>query len=186
MMSNEEKIELLLAHKDFKDLTPKEREFVIEMLGDEATFLAMKKTDKLLANNPKDSLEPDAKILSGLQTKMRTQRAQTSLFNKVLLFNMPAAASFSLVVLSVFISWLIFSKHTEQRITYVNVVQKDTVRIISKDTVFITKTVFRKSKAISSKKPTIIPADSKVYEPAVSVSMKDKEALETLLVSGTE
>jgi hypothetical protein len=187
-METEDRLERLIQSKAWSDLLEGEKEFVLQELGSEASYHAFRKTHLAMATFGKAKLLPDPRVLASLQSKMKQHHEQVSFFNRVFLFKVPAYAVVVLIGFISFFAWLGRS-HPQSMVTESPVIQKDTVYIASApDTVYLTKVIYRN--VYREQKAAVISvvenSDSGNMKSSVGVSMKEKEELYNLLVSGSE
>ena len=181
----EEKLEDLIQNKTWSELTPDEQEMAIKELGSEEKFTAMKNLDAALMSSGKMTVTPDARILHSLKAahSRKFERQSTGIFS----WKMPAIAAAFCVLVAAFTGWY-FGKSSGVVNAPSQIVMKDTVYIVApRDTVFVNRVVYRNriiyKPQEEEKSFTVV---NQTEKPGIGVSMKDKEELERLLVSGTE
>jgi hypothetical protein len=180
---NEEKIERLLQSKNWSELTEDEKALVSQMIGGEEMFASMKKVDTALAALPKYEIRASHKIQSALQQSMRKKHASNSFFAEIFAFRVPAYASAIIAVILSAGIWLLLPAKEKNTITYVTKTERDTVFVTSKpDTILVTKVLY-----LARQEKKEIQSIEKQEAPTVaaSVTMKEKEYLDNLLVSGS-
>jgi hypothetical protein len=185
-MESTERIEELLRTKTWKQLTPEERDLVIQELGSELIFSSMKDTDNLLSGT-RNQITPHWNILPELRTQYRHQYKNASLWNRVFSFPVPAYAMLFLLSIVAFSGWFIGKNANVEQLAIGPVVVKDTVILKTPaDTVYLSRVVYRNRYHIQQ--PTILSVAVRpsIFTDSAGVTMKDKEELDNLLVSGSE
>ncbi|NOT74846.1 MAG: hypothetical protein HOP08_07940 [Cyclobacteriaceae bacterium] len=190
MKSEEEKLEQLVQQKEFDQLTITEKEFVIRMLGSEEEFAAMKSVESKLATGvAKSVIDPDPAVLLSLKSILKEKRQENSIWAKVFSTKVPAYVSALLVIFSLGIGFMI-GLPSGNKIPATSVsaqIKIDTVFITRVDTVIKNQVIYqqvRSSRPSQAKTNVVIP--DRVTALPVGVSMKDKEELNKLLVSGSD
>ena len=183
----EDRIEKLARSKKWSELTEDEKQLVLETFGSEVSYVAFQKTNLALKASKKSELLPEPRVISSLKSKFRSQRENPSVFSRFISLKIPAYAVVLLIAVLTF-----FVRHEpvgKSQVAIQPVVQKDTVYITSApDTVFVTKVLYRnvcrtQSSVITT---TLNNTESLPATSGVGVSMKEKEELDYLLVSGSE
>ncbi|RAW03376.1 hypothetical protein [Pseudochryseolinea flava] len=184
--NNEDKLDELLVSKSYGELTNEEKLFVEEELGSAEQYNAMRKVSLALITSKSD-LSPDPFIVKSLQNKMydhRASKGRSSLFVRAV----PAYATALMIVVASAISWFLASRQMQPIIKIVEVVKHDTLFLKTHaDTIFkdriIYRTILKKERTANN-----IHVANTIETPSsgtTGVSMKEKQDLELLLVSGT-
>jgi hypothetical protein len=185
----EDRIERLLESKTFQQLNEEERMLVLKALGSEEQYNAMRGVTLALITSKVD-LSPDPQTLRSLKNKMDQERINS--WSSVLTFRVPAYAALLLTGVVAALVVLVLSPREKLSARIVEVVKRDTVIVtrVEIDTVYRDRFIYRrvheefptdKNYLRVVKKITIDEAETET-----GVSMKDKQELETLLVSGSE
>jgi hypothetical protein len=180
---NARRIEDLLESRSFHELTIEEREFVLRELGSEEVYASLRKISEALVAEKAD-LSPDPLILAKLHQQLKRTRQEQSLLREIITYKVPAYAVAPLILLMVTVMYLSFDRQPliEKEPVYVSKV--DTVYVASpRDTVVIERVVV-KYQSHPEKKVSDYAVVRNVEE-SEGVSMKDKEELESFLVSGS-
>ncbi len=190
-MKNEDELERLVREKEFGALTESEKKRVLETIGSEEEYEAMRKIELAMSDSSlRSTLEPDKEILRALHHRMRKQRVPFE-WGNILHVKIPAYAA---MLVTISISGLVVALRPQPPAKYVSQqkVESPAIRI---DTVFITKTdtvvrdriVYRQVNLATS--PRALDPSTLVHQKQPSgsgVSMKEKEELNKLLVSGSD
>jgi hypothetical protein len=181
------RMEELLETKSFDELTSSEKEFVLEQLRSEDKYNTLRKISAALVADTA-GLSPDPRILGDLKKALDRKRKSTSIFRQVLGFKVPA---YAVGMLLLFIAWFIglnapqrMSKPPEK-----SVAMNDTIFVKSaSDTVFVERVIVKylEPKAQAPSDFSLVKqevADHQKTSPGVN--MKEKEELESLLVTGS-
>ena len=189
-MDREEKIEKLLETKAFAELTEEERSLVLKELGSEEQYAAMRRVTLALITSKAD-LSPDPEILHSLQRKMTSTSKRFSL-SDIFTFRIPGYASILLIGVTALSTWFFSHEKTFDAPRIVEVLQRDTVFVdrVRTDTIYRTRVIYREARSDHSADKNyfqVVKKEGDTSEPKeLGVSMKDKQELETLLVSGSE
>jgi hypothetical protein len=182
---NARRIEDLLESRSFHELTIEEREFVLRELGSEEVYASLRKISEALVAEKAD-LSPDPLILAKLHQQLKRTRQEQSLLREIITYKVPAYAVAPLILLMVTVMYLSFDRQPLiEKEPYVSKV--DTVYVASpRDTVVIERVVV-KYQSHPEKKVSDYAVVGNVSkdEESEGVSMKDKEELESFLVSGS-
>lgn len=189
---DDDELERLLSAKTFGQLSEDERDFVLKKLGSEEQYAAMRRVTLALITSKAD-LSPDPDILSSLQKRMYEgkQGADFSIA-RLFSFRIPAYASILLIILTAALTWFASRHKVDTTTSFVEVIKRDTVSVINvrTDTVYQTRVIYRRaaSPVVSDKNyfQVVTKESEGVMSAERSVSMKDKQELEMLLVSGSE
>jgi hypothetical protein len=184
-MSKEEKLEQLVREKTWINLTEQEREFIFEELGSEEMFRNLQQLEVNL-NRQADNIFPNKESLQILRSKFREHHNTKSWVQRWITFPTPAYAALSLVVLAVWIGWMLGSASGKSAVVYQQITKIDTVYFASKpDTVFLTKVIY---KNVSPHQAIFTSVDEPMHAVPENhgVSMKEKEELNSFIVSGSE
>jgi hypothetical protein len=183
----EEKIDFLIQTKNWNELTPDEKNLIVKELGSEAAFHAFKEVNAHLADSEKSKFSPDRSVLPALRSRMKQKHSPVPRLKKVLLFPIPGYAFvlFGLAMAFVFQSG---GKHENDSHTTATLIKRDTVYVSSApDTVYINRVVYKK--VFVPQQPDVISVvnnDPQQQNTAIGVTVKEKEELNNLLVSGSE
>jgi hypothetical protein len=176
-----EAFEKLIAQKSYTQLLPAELKMVNQFVADEQEYETLRSSDLAMkawfANNP---VVPNDKTLTNLKLEFnKAHQRQVSLsWWKVSIGYALAALVFGLS------GWWLGQSASEKKAPLTSiekVLVHDTVYVASKpDTIFTEKIIYRDS-------PVILTTTNRQSEPPVvkGVSMKEKEELDKLLVSGS-
>ena len=183
-METSERIDQLIATKNWNELTVDERAFVVDVLGSEEQYRAMRDVHFALLGTPKITTRPSIKTIRNLKTEFKRRRAVAWSPMAFITAEIPAYMGVAIAFGVAMMTWHLGRRSVDPQIKTATVYQVDTVFVASKpDTVFI-------SKIVTVVKQMPVPADIARSEPArekpASVNMKETEALENLLVSGSE
>jgi hypothetical protein len=177
----EEKLESLIQSKSWLELDDDEKTFVIEKIGSEARYDALRKVNRALVTAQKVDLSPDPSTLRDLHERLKQKRQPAF---SLWAYRMPAVASLLLFVLVGAAGWYVGRENSIKATAFI--VKTDTVYLSTPpDTIYINKVVYR-----YVPKPQIEDTKTIIVKNASTgsrgVSMKEKEDLEKLLVSGTD
>ena len=186
-MDTEKKINELAEAKTWQELTAEERMLILKYLGSEEAYQALRKVNAVLGEMKSD-ISPQAKTLATLQHRLReTRKPIRPAAVAILFFKTPAYVSALMILLAMFAGLAIGRRSGSHAVTIQTVHKTDTLIVSSPpDTVVITRVIYRDRPATQ---PVMTVANN---EPArevngpVGVSMKEKEELDNLLVSGSE
>lgn len=185
----EEKLEKLLASKTFDALTPDERRLVFEEIGSEEEYQAMQHVSHAL-DKITDKVVPDREIIGSLQRRMGRNPSR-SILSSLLGTRLPAYATALLIILSSAIAWWAGRNGSSGKPQMVERIRIDTVYLAAKvDTFYRERIIYQEVKRTSPPKQKEIkvagatPDEKNVEE--VGISMKERQELEMLLVSGSE
>jgi len=185
MKTEEEKLEDLVSTKLFANLSAEEKQFVLDMLGSEAQFNALQQIHELLRDRPiAASVEPASRVLTALRRRLRETKNESFVLPAILQFKIPAYAA---LILAVMVGSLTASvsngSSVKQPIVTVSKVERDTIYITNTDTVYRERLLIKYVRVPAPSEPEMVTASSK-SDKILGVSMKDKEELDRLLVSG--
>lgn len=186
-----EKLEQLIQTKAFLELSDAEKEFVLEEFELEERYQAMRKLTPILNEMTLDQEEvkPRPSTLESLKQSLGAEDSTNSVWNKLFAWRVPAYAAVLVVGISCAVTWWLTDQPVIEITEKPLVVNADTVYVTSKpDTIFKEKVVYRFVKMVEkTKTPMQLPDNLTSDKNAVpvGVSMKDKEELEKLLVSGS-
>jgi hypothetical protein len=190
---DDDELERLLSTKSFGQLSEDEKDFVLKKLGSEEQYHAMRRVTLALITSKAD-LSPDPDILPSLQKKMSEARHHSSFSLAGLFsFRIPAYATVLLIIFTSVVTWFASrDKDVNVSSSFVEVVKRDTVFVthVKLDTVFKTRVVYRRVETPFVPDRNYFQVVRKGSEENVpeerSISMKEKQELEMLLVSGSE
>jgi hypothetical protein len=181
----EQKLERLLEEKSFDQLTHDEKEVVLQEFGSEEQYRLARKIGPALVKL-KTGLSPDPWILASLQDQVKIHR-RPSLWAGFFQARVPAYVMAGVCLAIVVMMWWLKPVPEPAPVSVRRV--RDTVYVASApDTVYRRKIVYR-YRYVTVAAPTPAPASARVAEPvaeSAGVTMKDKEELEKLLVSGSD
>jgi hypothetical protein len=186
-----DRLDNLLGSKTWNELTAEEKTFVIEELGSEEQYNALRKVSLALVHTPKADLSPDPSIEKALKKKLKEKHSTATLWQSVFQFKVPAFASALLLILTAASSWHFgnkFSTQTEPAPRIVHVT--DTVYVKSAaDTVIVERVQYRyiQTKQEPDHAFSIVNQVKQAStEDAKGINMKEKEELDNFLVSGSD
>lgn len=184
----EEKIEKLLASKTFDALTPDERRLVLEEIGSEEEYQAMHCVSHAL-DKITDKVVPDREIIGSLQRRMGRNHSRPIL-SSLLATKLPAYATVLLIILFSTIAWWVGGNRSSEKLRFVERIRIDTIYLAKADTFYRERIIYREVKKVNPSKQKVLnvadatPGEKNVKE--VGISMKERQELEMLLVSGSE
>jgi hypothetical protein len=186
-MDTDKRLNELAEARNWLDLTPEERTFVLKELGSEEAYQALRKVNAGLREIKSDAL-PRPATLAALQHRMRESRKPVRHAPlPFLFFKTPAYLSALMILLAIFVGMTIGRSSVSRNISVQTVYKTDTLTLTSPpDTVFVTRVIYRDRPAAQ---PVITVANNgsaREVNVPVGVSMKEKEELDNLLVSGSE
>ena len=180
-----QRMERLLESKSFAQLNVEEKEFVLREAGSEREYNLLRKVGPALVAEKAD-LSPDPQTLRRLQLTMQNMKP-APWYEALLTYKVPAYAV--VLIIALFLAlWLVpKNRTTGKHENIASAVKTDTLFVSQPpDTVFVEKIVV---------KYRIVPAPAEDYTIVKNVStddvlpegvsMKEKEELESLLVSGS-
>jgi hypothetical protein len=178
-------MEELLETKSFEELNEVEKTFVLREIGSEEQYKMLRKVSVALVTNADLSADPD--ILFNLQKKLKNTKP-TFHWSSVLNYRMPAYLAVILVGVCAIIFWLSFTP--EKTNSHIASVKIDTVFIFRPaDTIIVEKVFYRqrppKEQSPSQNFSVVKNVVAQEGDRVEGVSMKEKEELENLLVSGS-
>jgi hypothetical protein len=193
-MKNEEELESIIRQKDFAALTGEERELVLQTIGSEEEYETIRKIELAVSGEKlRSTLEPHAQTLRALQQRMKKHSGSFE-WSDIFQVKVPAYVA---VLAALAISVIIFSLRSSspaERLSLkranVPLTRVDTVYITKTDTVIRERIVYRQ---VNQSRQVSIPLKSTPEAPvhqrqpsAAGFSMKEKEELNKLLVSGSD
>lgn len=183
-MKDIDKIESLLDHFSYSELSETQKEVVAKTISSEAEYESMRELQQKLEKFSKQTI---AKLPEHVLSRVKaTQKSQGKLRPRsVFLIDVPLYAAATLAIIIGVGGWWIGSRLDSNPIIVERKVPVfDTVFIASQpDTIIREKIVFvdyRKAKLEETAEPLI-----KEESPVRGITMKEKEALEQLLVRGS-
>jgi hypothetical protein len=186
----EEKFDELLVAKEWSELTQQEKDFALTVVASAEEYASMRKVTLALLASPKAEISPAKTVLPKVLSRLKSSDAQTSLLERILGYRMPALLAVALVILAAAITAFALSPTAgENRLTVAPaekiIVKTDTVYVERRpDTVYVNRVVY---KYIATGKPSAVLTSATTEEaPAQGVTMKEKEELQGLLVTGVE
>jgi hypothetical protein len=185
MKTEEEKLEDLVSTKLFANLSAEEKQYVLDALGSEEQFNALQRIHASLRDQPVvASVEPAPDVLIALKRKLRETKKESLVLPAILQFKVPAYAALILAVVVGSLTAMVSSgSSVKQPILTASKGQRDTVFITKTDTVYREKLLIKYVRVPAAAEPEIVTASSKSGQ-IQGVSMKEKEELDRLLVSG--
>ncbi len=184
MKQHDERLEQLLHTRSFSELAADEKEFVVDALGSEEEFTKMKKMDEWLAQEEHSLLDPDKKTLASLVVRMRELHEPASLWQRFVAFKIPGYAALLALVCATAITLLLRVEPTEKVIAGREIHKIDTVYITRRDTIIMEKIIYAAARTPKFGKPKQVEVIPETMP--VGVSMKEKDELNKLLVSGSD
>lgn len=183
----EQKLERLLDEKSFDQLTREEKEVVLQEFGSEEQYRLARKIGPALVKL-KTGLSPDPWILASLQDQVKI-RQRPSRWTSFFQAQVPAYVMAGACLVIVVVMWWLKPVPASTPVAVRTV--RDTVYLATvPDTVYRRKIIFRyRYRYINVATPATTPLDTRMVEPVAGsegVTMKDKEELEKLLVSGSD
>jgi hypothetical protein len=184
-MEASEKIDQLVQAKKWSELTTEEKTFVVDVLGSEEQFQGLREVHFALTAAKTGNIRPDDVVLKRLKSEFRAKHARTE-FSNAFQVRVPAYAAVIVIFLIGSLAWYAGFKSSRPIVTTQVIRQVDTLLLASKpDTVYVDKIIY---KAMHVKNTSAVAAVSEVksQSPEIGVNMKETEALQNLLVSGSE
>ncbi|HTJ48979.1 MAG TPA: hypothetical protein VL443_05950 [Cyclobacteriaceae bacterium] len=184
----EDYIDRLIATKQFSELTSEELTFVMQELGGEEQYIALQKVHSVLNSSSSTNLTPRANTQLLLQERFNQQYAKHSLWRSLAFSTMPTYVVILLLAGGIFLTWMLTTAMQPVKTrTVMMASEKDTVKIVMKaDTVFVNRVVYKYRRAKVN--PVYNFVQARHFEiktdSTLSVSMKEKEELDNLLVTG--
>jgi hypothetical protein len=184
-MEISEKIDQLVQTKKWSELTPDEKTFVVDVLGSEDQYHALRDVEFALPDARARHLAADPAILKRLKHRYLARHAQYG-FSNAFQLRVPAYGAAIAVLLIGCFSWYIGMKSSTPAVTTKVVHHIDTLMLASKpDTVYVDRIVYKTVQVKSA--PEVATVSKKNTGPGeLGVNMKESEALQHLLVSGSE
>ena len=186
----EERMERLLSETTFERLAVEEREWVIRMLGSEEKFSALQKVEHALSGPElRSNLEPEKRVLDSLKRTMQSKSQNEPAWYSFLSMKVPAYVTALLVIFSSGVAgWITKNSQTPKIIAGETIIKSDTVYVSKIDTVFRERVIYRQASTapLSINEMQTARALEKAAPVSTGVSMKDKEELNKLLVSGSD
>lgn len=183
----EQKLERLLEEKSFDQLTHEEKEVVLQEFGSEEQYRLARKIGPALVKL-KTGLSPDPWILASLQDQVKIHR-RPSVWTNFFQARVPAYVMAGACLAIVVTMWWLKPDPAPASVT-VRMVRDTVYLATAPDTVYRRKIIYRyRYRYITVAAPSSTSASAKVAEPvagSAGVTMKDKEELEKLLVSGSD
>jgi hypothetical protein len=186
-----DRLERLLESKTWNELTAEEKTFVIEELGSEEQYNAIRKVSLALVSMHKADLSPDPSLEKKLRKKLAEKHAVAPLWQSVFQLRVPALASALLVIVTALTSWYFgkqFATQPERSPQIVHVT--DTVYLQTKpDTIVVERVRYRSMQRTNDQEKVFTVVNQVKHtetESVKSINMKEKEELENFLVSGSD
>ena len=185
MKTEDEKLEDLVSTKLFANLSVEEKQFVLNVLGSEEEFNTLRRIHASLRDHlVVTSVEAAPDVLIALQRKLRESKKGSFLLPAILQFRIPAYAALVLAAMVGFLTAMVSNvSSVKQPLVVLPKVERDTVYITNTDTVYRERLLIKYVRVPAPAEPEMVTASSK-SDKILGVSMKDKEELDRLLVSG--
>jgi hypothetical protein len=183
----EDRLEQLIQAKTWNELTEEEKKMLAADIASEAEYNAFRKVTLTLAKTSRADINPHPMILKDLKARFRAQHQPSGTFASILLFKVPAYAAIALVAVALSLLWSILRMERNNIQPMAEVIMKtDTVYVKSApDTVYVNQVVYRYIQRPAPDE-NLFKIVNQPNENEVGVSMKEKEELENLLVSGSD
>jgi hypothetical protein len=176
-------IESLLETKSFTELTDEEKLLVIQVLGSEEEYHNLRKIGQALVGNKAD-LSPDPRVLLKVKNAYASKHQAEAWYSTIWRAQVPAyAMAIPLLVLSVM--YFLMDHRDPIETQPITLIRRDTIVTKRIDTVFIERQVVRFVKEKSKTEYVVAKNDQPGETNVEGVSVKEKEELEQLLVSGS-
>jgi hypothetical protein len=184
-METSEKIDQLIETKSWTDLSVDEKAFVIDILGSQEQYHALREVHFSLLNSERDDgMTLDGKMLNNLRKKFRAKHSSVS-FN-MFQVRVPAYLTAILIFFAAGVAWYMGAKSVKPFLTTQVIHDVDTLFVASKpDTIYRDKIIY-KTVQIKSTPAVAVVSEVQPRSVEVGVNMKETEALQNLLVSGSE
>jgi hypothetical protein len=186
---DEERLTQLLRTRPYHQLTDVEREWIGEVPLSPEEYEELRSTELALSGDFRKSQTPavSPEILKNLKEHLRSRQKTGFSWMPIFTYRVPAYVSATCVVLTFAITWFLQSGPRNGMTAQTVLTKRDTVFLPAvRDTVFVERVVYRDRYV---KSPAVIQVTSRNTEKpdsnASGITMKDKEELEKLLVSGT-
>ena len=187
-MNKEKRLEELINAREWHELSAEEKQFILKELGPEAIFHSLKKVNTALASGQHSKVEPRDETLVMLKQKIRSKHREAFSLLRFLSMKTPAYATMLLVMIALFVGWISGKNNPVEPIAVQTLYETDTVRVTAPaDTIFVTKVIYRDRPPLQQPIMSVVqnsPMQKEVVP--MGVSMKEKEELDNLLVSGSE
>jgi hypothetical protein len=185
MQPDEERIEdLVNGDKEFEKLDGETQQWVLRKLGSADEFRMLRQIHSGLSDQAdKQNIFPNEQVMVSLRTRLK-ERHPAFRWADLFQFKIPAYAALLLTIASTIAFSTLTKTKTEpnEKIVNVPVVRIDTVYETVKDTIYVNNTVVRYVTIPIQVSSPILTASARP-DPS-GVTMKDKEELDKLLVSG--
>jgi hypothetical protein len=180
-----QRMERLLESKSFAQLNAEEKEFVLREAGSEREYNLLRKVSTALVAEKAD-LSPDPQSLRRLLLTMKNLKP-APWYEGVLTYKVPAYAVVLMITLFLAL-WLTPEKRSTAKPENIAAMVKTDTLFVSQppDTVFVEKIIVRYRNVPPSEEDyTLVKNEVTDDVLPEGVSMKEKEELESLLVSGS-
>jgi hypothetical protein len=189
-MRDEEELERIIREKDFAALTETEKDFVLQMIASEEEYEGLRKIELTIAQHDfKSHVEPRKPILATLKAAMNAEHVAKWHWRRVLQFRIPAyAAALIVIACCSLVLWLKARPPVQASFSQITPAKAriDTVFVTRIDTVTRQRIIYKQVNLTPSSREESA-ADFVPTKYSVSgVSMKEKEELNKLLVSGSD
>jgi hypothetical protein len=190
-MKIDDELERIILQKDFAALTEEEKALVLQTIGSEEEYQTIRKIGLAVSDNSlRSTLEPRPEILLALQHRMKSEPAHYQ-WPKIFQIKVPAYVAVLGIVITSLLIFIVRSfmpaEHLPLGKVTEPVVRIDTVFLTRIDTIVRERIVYRQLNLVSLPKklnPEVLVHAKQ--NPRSGVSMKDKEELNKLLVSGSD
>ena len=181
MKKNQDKLSQLLRSSAWHELSETDRQWVLTLVSGESEYEALRHAERELQRHFAGSeIQPDKQLLHDLKHRMNPTASISS--PPLSYYTMGMAAA----LLIAFGWWMGLQWNQQPQISLPVAMRVDTVFITSHpDTVWRDRVVYQKVMVASVDSVRTTPVVQRAMQPAQrGVSMKEKEELEKLLVSG--
>ena len=182
-------IEDLLVSKSFAELTTPEKSFVLKELGSEGEYNSLRKISLALVADKAD-LSPDPRTISSLQRELRNIHRKQPWAMRFMEWRVPGYTLIPSLILLLFVSLNMLMQDSDQSDPPSSIASVDTVFIkMPSDTIVVEKILVKYRYNTSVGKTvtdySIVRNVTQEENKEEGVTMKDKEELESLIVSGS-
>ncbi len=186
---DEERFTQLLRTKSYQQLTPAERKWIEDALLSAEEYEQLRNAELTLQAEVTESnrVQVNPVILERLKEHLQSGPKRASSWGYIFTYRVPAYVVASCVMLTFGITWLQMAPGRTTAAPPSRLTKMDTVFLPSAiDTIFVEKVVYRdRFVKLPAVRQVNVSKSEKVSADAGGITMKDKEELEELLVSGT-
>jgi hypothetical protein len=185
--NDREWLDELLERKSYNELSLSEKERVLKEIGSEEQYKVLRKVSQALVTYKAD-LSPDPQTIEALKVQLARRHRKENVLQRVIGYYLPGYAAAAMIVIAVISTWYVTSltKSEPARSGPVTLVRSDTVYVLEKpDTVFVERVIYRDRVLPPRETYQVVKSPTQERESGSGVSMKEKEELENLLVSGS-